>query len=138
MSSINTAALLVAELQAAKIAEAKAIERRIDAEMALIAELGQPKAEGATSYKIPGYRITVTGVVNRTVDPVMLAQVKAVMPPGLFDQAIRYKPDIILTGLRYLQNNEPEAYGLLAQAITAKPGKTQVKVEPIATATDEE
>lgn len=137
MSSINTA-LLVAELQAAKIAEAKAIERRIDAEMALIAELGQPKAEGATSYKIPGYRITITGVVNRTVDPVMLAQVKAVMPPGLFDQAIRYKPDIILTGLRYLQNNEPEAYGLLAQAITAKPGKTQVKVEPIATATDEE
>lgn len=136
MSSINTTALLVAELQAAKIAEAKAIERRIDAEMALIAELGQPKAEGATSYKIPGYRITVTGVVNRTVDPVMLAQVKAVMPPGLFDQAIRYKPDIILTGLRYLQNNEPEAYGLLAQAITAKPGKTQVKVEPIAT--DEE
>lgn len=133
---MNTAALLVAELQAAKIAEAKAIERRIDAEMALIAELGQPKVEGSTSYKIPGYRITVTGVVNRTVDPVMLAQVKAVMPPGLFDQAIRYKPDIILTGLRYLQNNEPEAYGLLAQAITAKPGKTQVKVEPIAT--DEE
>lgn len=123
----------MAELQAAKIAEAKAIERRIDAEMALIAELGQPKAEGATSYKIPGYRITVTGVVNRTVDPVMLAQVKAVMPPALFDQAIRYKPDIVLAGLRYLQNNEPEAYGLLAQAITAKPGKTQVKVEPIAT-----
>jgi hypothetical protein len=46
-----------------------------------------------------------------------------------FDRVIRYKPDLSLRDLRYIEDNEPEYYRAFAGAITTKPAKTSLKVE---------
>jgi hypothetical protein len=60
-----------------------------------------------------------------------LAAIKDSMPVALFEQAIDYAPKLKLPGLRHLQSNEPDAYALLAQAITARPAKPSVRIEAI-------
>ena len=119
-----------ANLEAAKIAEAAATEARRAAEDAVI-RLMPTKDEGSVTERGLRYKVTVTYGMTRSLDVAALDNVRASMPPDLFEQAIEYAPKIKLTGLRYLRNNEPEAYGVLAQAITAKPAKPQVKIEAI-------
>lgn len=126
--NIDTAA---AALEAAKIAEARARDARIDAEAALLT-LVEDKYEGSVTVRGQQYKATVTFGVNRTVDAAALAAVRDAIPEALFEQAVTYKPALVLAGVRYLQNNEPETYAVLAQAITAKPAKPSVKVEAIA------
>lgn len=125
MKDIDT---IAAELEAAKIAEARATAARIDLESQLVAYCGC-KDEGATTHRGHAYKVTVTGVVNRRVDVAALDAVASAMPRALFEQVFRYKPEVIAAGVRYLMNNEPEAYALAAQAITATPGKPQVRIE---------
>jgi len=122
--------VLAAALEAAKIAEADATSKRLDAEAALIAELGS-RDEGSETHRGTSYKVTVTGVVNRRVDEAALAAVRERLSPAMFERVFRFKPEVITAGVRYLQQNEPELYAVVAQAITAAPGKTQVKVEAI-------
>jgi hypothetical protein len=126
---MNTA--LIEELVRAKRIEDEARERRIEAEQAIIAELGEIKPEGQTAIKAGGYKLTVTGSMNRRIDGSVLAAVRESIPAALFDQAIRWKPEVNLTGLRYLQNNEPDTYSILAEAITTTPAKPSVRVEKL-------
>ncbi|HAI59232.1 MAG TPA: hypothetical protein DCM32_05080 [Xanthomonadaceae bacterium] len=123
---------LIRELLDAKAAEEAARERRIAAETALLAELQTDKAEGSTTYKLDAYKVTVTAGINRRIDRAVLAHIRADMSPALFKRAIRWIPEVDVTGLRYLQNNEPDAYRVLANAITATPAKPSVKVELVA------
>lgn len=127
---MNTIDQLAAALEAAKENEERARESRIACEEALLA-LVRGKAEGSVTERGEGWKVTVTYGVNRTVDMAALAAVRDKIPHALFEQAVTYKPALILPGVRYLQNNEPATYALLAQAITAKPAKPSVKVEPI-------
>lgn len=119
---------LAAELEAAKIAEESAKSARIDAETALVALLGA-KDEGAQTHRGNAYKVTVTGVVNRTVDEGALDAVRERVSPEIFAKAFRYKPAVNDSGIRYLRDNEPELYAIVATAITAKPGKPSVRVE---------
>jgi hypothetical protein len=128
MNPIDEAA---AFLTLAKLQEQRATEARIEAERALVALL-PTKDEGSVTHAGESYKVAVTYGVNRTIDAAALSAIKDQVPPALFEQAITYKPALQLPGLRYLQSNEPEAYALLAQAITAKPAKPSVKLEPIA------
>lgn len=118
-------------LEIAKFAEAKATAERLRAEQALV-ELMPAKTEGSASMKGGEYKVSITYAMNRTVDGPALAAVRDSITPDLLDQAITYKPSLVLAGLRYLQNNEPDAYAVLAQAITSKPAKPSVKIERIA------
>lgn len=125
MNPIDT---LAAELEAAKIAEAQATAVRIDAERALVNALGV-RDEGSETHRGSAYKVTITGVVNRRVAVAALDAVRARLAPPIFEQAFRYKPEVIAAGVKYLRNNEPELYAIAAQAITATPGKPQVKIE---------
>ncbi len=116
-------------LEAAKIAEERARAERIDAEQEVIGLVGETKAEGASSVRDGQWKITVTGVVNRRIDEAALAAVRERLSPALLEQAVRFKPEPITAGVRYLQNNEPEAYAVFAEALIATPGKPQVRVE---------
>ncbi|MGV8956021.1 MAG: hypothetical protein ACOH2M_33320, partial [Cypionkella sp.] len=69
------------------------------------------------------------GVINRLFDAAQLEAIRPRIPAALFGQVVRYKPEPVLQGLRYLKNNEPDTYAVLAQALTATPGKTGVRVE---------
>lgn len=121
---------LAAALEAAKIAEAAATAKRLDAEQALVAAV-EAKNEGSVTARGNQYKATVTFGVNRTIDAAALDAVRARIPVALFEQAVEYAPKLRLPGLRYLQSNEPDTYAVLAQAITAKPAKPSVKVESI-------
>lgn len=122
---------LSAALEQAKAAEMDATATRIESENKLIALLGV-KSEGSATHKGAAYKVTVTGVVHRKVDEAALAAVRATLPPAIFEQVFRFKPDLITAGMRYLQSNEPELYAVAAQAITATPGKPSVRVEHLA------
>lgn len=121
-------------LQAAKVAEEQARADRIDAEQAVIALAGDLKPEGATTVRDGQWKVTVTTVVNRRLDEAALDAVRQRLPAALFEQAVRFKPEPVLAGVRYLQNNEPDAYAVLADALIATPGKPQVRVEFVAEA----
>lgn len=132
MQILDIAAVNIAaeRLEAAKHTERLATEARIRSEAELIA-LVEAKPEGSVTTRTAGWKVTVTGVVNRSIDAAALAAVRSAMPAALFEQAVRYKPELITAGVRFLQQNEPDAYAQLAQAFTAKPGKTGVVVERV-------
>jgi len=118
-------------LELAKRTETLASAARVDAEKELIALL-PTKDEGSVTLKGEAYKVSITYGFNRTVDVAALEAIKSEVPPNLFEQAIDYKPSLVLAGLRYLQLNEPDAYAVLAQAITSKPSKPSVKIEALA------
>lgn len=122
-----------AALEAAKDAEAKATAARIQAERAVL-DMLPAKIEGSLTEHASGWKVTATFGVNRTIDRAALESVREVIPVALFEQAVEYKPALVLAGLRYLQSNEPDTYRVLAQAITSKPAKPSVKVERVETA----
>lgn len=127
---------LAAALESAKADEAAATAARIAAENALIALLGV-KPEGSATHKSAAYKVTITGNVRRIVDEAALAAVRERMSAAMFERAFRFKPEVSVSGVRYLQNNEPELYVIAAQAITATPGKPSVRVEAVAAALDQ-
>ena len=89
--------------------------------------------EGSTSIKTEYYKITSTGKLTRNLDESKLGQVQTVVPQAIFERVIRYKPDLSLRDLRYIESNEPEYYRAFAEAITTKPAKSAIKVERIET-----
>ena len=106
-------------------------QARLDEAHAQLVSACAQANEGTVRTEGSEYRVSITYSMNRTIDAAALDAVRAKVPVALFEQAIEYAPKIKLTGLRYLQNNEPDTYALLAQAITAKPAKPSVKVERI-------
>lgn len=122
-------AALCQRLAAARAAEAAANQARVEAEQALLAFIPR-KDEGSITVKRAHWSITVTYPVNRTIDGAALESVRAALDPAVFAQAVTYKPSLSLPGLRSLQTSNPSAYVLLSEAITARPGKPSVKLEP--------
>lgn len=118
-------------LMRAKEDEAAARDARVAIEERIVA-LVQAKDEGTSNAEGAHFKASVTFGMNRTIDKAALESLRADMPPGLFFRAIDYRPAIVLEGLRYLRNNEPDAYAQLAQAISAKPAKPSVRVEELA------
>jgi len=97
-----------------------------------IVQLVEPKEEGSVTTAGSQFKASVTFGINRTIDRAVLDTLRDQVPAALFFRAFDYRPAIDTAGLRYLRNNEPDVYAQLAQAITAKPAKPSVKVEPIA------
>jgi len=58
-----------------------------------------------------------------------LNAVRERLGPAMFEKAFRFKPEVSLSGIRYLQQNEPDLYAIAAQAFTATPGKASVRAE---------
>lgn len=127
MTTLDQAA---AQLEAAKIAESQAVAARIDAENAVLALTGV-EDEGSKTHRGAAYKVTVTGVVNRRVDEAALGAVREQVSADIFDLAFRFKPEVSVAGVKHLRNNEVELYAIVAQAITATPGKPSVRIEAI-------
>lgn len=125
MNQIDEAAQ---RLVALKLAENQATAARIEAETALLSLVECP-AEGSKTYRGGAYKVTVTGNVHRRVDEAALASVRERLGESMFAQAFRFKPEVSVTGIKYLRDNEPQLYAIAAEAITATPGKSSVRVE---------
>lgn len=114
------------ELFAAKQAEREANEKRVALEEELIAILGQ-KEEGAQTHQVGGYKITITGKLNRKIDWDMFdSAIAARIPESM--HPVKIKRELDETGVKYLANNEPQLYKVLASALTIKPAKTAVTI----------
>jgi hypothetical protein len=114
------------ELFEAKLAEKEANERRVALEEELIALVGA-REEGSQTHEIGDYKITITGKLNRKIDWDLFDQsIAAKIPQTL--QPVKIKRELDDTGVKYLANNEPQIYKLLAKALTIKPAKTAVTI----------
>lgn len=107
----------------AKNEETAANKRRLALEEELLSFL-TTKTEGSESHQIGPYKVTLTGRLNRKVDWELVEEL------GVSDalSPVKWKPELDLKGLRYLESNEPETYKLFCKALTVEPAKTSVTV----------
>jgi primosomal replication protein N len=118
---------LVLDLVDAKTEENKANKRRVEIEEKIIALLGK-REEGSQTHELAnGVKITITGKLSYKADMSMLVQLAAALPENM--RPIKIEPKLDETGCKYLRNNEPDAWRVIAPAITTKAGKASVEVK---------
>lgn len=118
---------LVEQLATAKAAESTANKQRVALEERIIERLGH-KPEGSTTHELAnGFKVTVTGKMSYKADMDMLMQLSGQLPPNM--RPIKTEPKLDETGARYLRNNEPEVWAMLAPAFTIKPAKTSIEIK---------
>ena len=127
--SISTVDLNVKQLSQAwleaKNEEDAAKARRIKIEESIIAQLGK-REEGSKTHDLGTHKVTITGVVNRTLDKEVWESIKEQIPEEL--RPVTYEPKLDAAGVKWLQADNPDTYRLVAKALTIKPGKTNIKV----------
>lgn len=121
---------LAACWQAAKDKETQANVERLAIE-ARILEHAEAKTEGTVKLEGAAHRVTVTYGMSRSVDEAALSALWPHLSDGL-RRIFTVKHALDTRELRHWQNNDPTEYALAAQAITAKPSKPSIKVEPLA------
>lgn len=125
LTDLNT---LAAHWLNAKQAEEAAREKRVAIERDIVAMTGA-REEGAETHKTDRYAIAVTGKLNRTLDLDLWHAIVEQVPAAL--RPIKVKEELDEKGVKWLRDNDPEIYAIVAQAITTKPAKTAVTVKPI-------
>jgi hypothetical protein len=126
---INAAA---SRLLVAKTREAEATAERIAAEEQLTGLL-PTKDEGTVSTTTDQVKVSVNYSLRRTVDEAALDAVRKALPPALFARLFRFKPDVNVRELKYVQSNEPDFYAATVQAVVTRPSKPSVRVDLIET-----
>lgn len=115
----------------AKAAEQVANHARLVAELEVLDLLGDINGEGTTHVEAGDYKLTIRTSMNRTVDKDVLARVAPNIPEAIAKRLFRWKPELDMRELRYLQSNEVDLYGIVAQAITMKSAKPSITVERV-------
>jgi hypothetical protein len=110
----------------AKLEESFAESKRVALEQELIDLVGA-KEEGAQTHTIGDFKVTITGRLNRKIDwDVFDKSIASKIPESL--HPVKVKRELDETGVKYLANNEPQLYKILAKALTVKPAKTSVTI----------
>jgi hypothetical protein len=117
---------LASQWRAAKAAEESARKERAALEWAIISQTGCHE-EGSQTVDAGEWKIRVTGKLTRKLDSDAWERIVDAVPEAL--RPVSYEPKLDLKGLRYLQNNEPDIYRTVAQAIETKPAKPSVEVK---------
>lgn len=125
-----TLAEVCGRLAEAKDAEAAASAARLQAEQAVLALVGELPAEGTTRKDAGPLQLVIQTSIRRSVDADKLAAIAGRIPEEIGKRLIRWKPELVARELHYLQNNEPDLYGVVATAIEAKPAKPSIRLEP--------
>ena len=115
------------QLMTAKQAEEAARLHRIECEEKLIEIVGL-KPEGTQVQKTPYFKVSTVQSLSRSLTPDGEALIEAEGIP-IFDQVVRYRPEVSVTGLKALATSNPAVYARVIKAIITKPGKPSVKVE---------
>jgi len=122
----HTISQLAKDWREAKTAENTSRDFRLETEGKII-DLAGMKAEGSQTHDAGTYKITVTSSMTRKLDEKKWKEIESSIPEDL--RPVNYKPSIDLKGIRYLQENYPETYAIVAKALTVTPAKPSVKVE---------
>lgn len=125
MSTLHELAALRLEAKAAEDA-AVAKRRALDEQIAML--LQDPnKPEGTVTEKPDGFKVSVTYGMNRKVDTAALQVAWNTLPKPVQD-AVRWKAEVSVTGMRALDQGESL---ILSKFVTASPASPQVKVEAV-------
>ena len=122
--------VLAHELQVAKEREAACREATLAIEEKLVA-LVEKKEEGTVSKKGDYYKLSVTFGIDRKVDAHLARSLADEMDAERYARIFRWKPEVSVSELKYLKDNNPEVFRQVSRALTAKPTKPSVKVEEI-------
>jgi hypothetical protein len=125
MHSSNVEGLCGAWLEA-KRREDDAKRQRLEVEAQIGAAL-EKKPEGAITHKLEHYKVTLSQPIYRKVDPVKWDGVKTLISANLWPIKTIIEADA--TGCKYLANNEPALWAMIAGAFTVTPGKVGVEVK---------
>jgi hypothetical protein len=115
----------------AKAAEIQAQQQRLVAELEVLDLLGEIDGEGTTKVEAGAYKLTVRTSMNRTIDRDELCQIANDIPEAIGTRLFRWKPELDLKELRFIQSNEPALYGIVARAIVMKSAKPSISVERV-------
>jgi len=118
-------------LDNARAAEADASLARLQAEQALLDLVGELPTEGTTRRGDGELVAVIQTGVRRKVDADVLARIAPSIPEAIGKRLLRWKPDLVTSELRYVQNNEPEIYAVLSEAITVTPAKPSIRIETV-------
>lgn len=110
----------------AKKEEADANKRRVAIEAQMLAHI-DTKPEGAVTVEAGMFKVTAETKLSRSIDWDAYDKVREQIPERL--RPVKFKRELDVTGCKYLENNEPQIYALLAPCITTKAAKTAVTVK---------
>lgn len=110
----------------AKAEEAAANKRRVALEGQIIDILGVIENSSKT-HDVGDFKVTITGKLNYKANFTALDEALKSIAMELHPIKVERKLDE--KGLKYLQNNEPEIFNLIAPALTITPAKTSVTVK---------
>lgn len=114
----------------AKAEESAANRRRLEIEGKIL-ELLEKKEEGSVTEKTDYYKVTATYKINRTVDEKIAVSLADELTQDQYQRIFRWKAEVDTKELRFLMENKPETYSVIARAVTAKPAKPTLKIEEI-------
>ena len=128
MPEVEEVESLCAALIAAKKTESDATDARIAVERQIVEMLGLPD-EGSKTVDAGPYKVRLEQKINRKLDDKKWKSIMDTIPEHLRPVIVVESFKIEDKGVRYLRENEPGYYKILAQAIEEKPAKPSVKVE---------
>tara|TARA_R110000765_G_scaffold64460_1_gene125251 strand:- start:417 stop:842 length:426 start_codon:yes stop_codon:yes gene_type:complete len=92
---------------------------------ALVAASGHEEEGSKTFTTNSGQKYRIIRKMNRRLDGKKLQLIRSRIPQNLL--ALKVEEVLDKQKLKYLQNNEPDTYRLMAQAIIATPGKAAIE-----------
>jgi len=119
-------AKLANDWRESKRAEESARDARLRIEQEILEQTGC-KEEGSQTHDAGDWRITVTGKLKRKLNADKWREIEDSIPEAL--RPVEYKPALDTAGLRYLENNEPDIYRQICQAIETKPAKPSITIK---------
>jgi hypothetical protein len=82
---------------------------------------------GSQTHDVEGWAVTITAKINRTMDWVRWDSARVNVPEGLWP--VQEKPVLDTKGVKWLKENDPANYAVVASCMTSKPGKTAVTIK---------
>ncbi len=121
---------LIHQLLDAKRERDASLQAIRELEQQIIAAVGKLPEEGTHNADTDDYKVRIRCTMTRSVDSDALQRIAPDVPEEIGKRLFRYKPELVMAELRYLQNNEPALYQRVSQCITAKPAKPSIEIEP--------
>lgn len=120
---------LASQWEAAKAAEAEANKSRLAVEAKIVELINDGSIEGTQTADLGAVKIKVTRSLSRKVDLEVLSEIAEQIPEAIRNRLLKTKIELDTRELRFIENNEPELYLIVAKAVTTTPSKPAVKVE---------
>lgn len=117
---------LAADWLQAKKAENEANKIRVAIEQKMLAHI-EARTEGAVTTEAGEFKVTAEFKLSRSIDWDKWDAIREQVPERL--RPVKWKRELDATGCKYLENNEPQIYALIAPCITVKPAKVGFTVK---------